>query len=583
MLTPNEVSERLGRVLCSVCSIQTGGNFLGTGFLVGPDAVLTNYHVIEHVIGPDKSTLTGSVMCVFDYLKLSDGALKPGMPFEVLKCLEWSPYGPSEITANINDPMPTQNELDYALLQLKQRVGEMEAPGQALKRRGWLDLWDTPWDSQPPPPQAALPLAANSRVIVIQHPLGGPQVYAARSFKGANTLYTRMRYDYMTAPGSSGSPCLTEDYRVFALHHLGDSGWNAVIASQGVPINLIRDRIARNNAASIPKYKVLDDATQQAPWTALFRMLGQYPEAKAAIRRSSDTIKTITDRTTELRRHKAIHDVLQSLQGSFPLLQAAFKETDPKKANPIIRLTALTMREFWRRYEKDAEQLKLAARARGLSEMDWVDEFSSALNVLVESDQIMDKMKASSTLSKHLRYRPSELNGKIRLILRDLPVEELLDVFENMIAQMKLDDIASVVSSGPDRLRAHWEWLRKNVEDHNSWQDIDNDLSMLEAQPLGPGSDPRWFRAGWEIAWPKTKTLCLASPDQKWSIELQRLAAAMNSFIEADQWEKVDERFPIFRSCMSDRFSDVDKSLLSGSEEIIKLGNPLSQLLEASL
>ncbi|WFT94416.1 hypothetical protein QA633_40210 [Bradyrhizobium barranii] len=108
--------------------------------------MLTNYHVIERVI--DEAGLPKkSVTCVFDYLKRPDGAVQLGIPFEVDKCVEFSRYGPSETTASIYDPMPTMDYLDYTLLHLKQPVGQMEPPGQALRRRGWVDLWDTPWDS----------------------------------------------------------------------------------------------------------------------------------------------------------------------------------------------------------------------------------------------------------------------------------------------------------------------------------------------------------------------------------------------------------------------------------------------------
>ena len=43
------------------------------------------------------------------------------------------------------------------------------------------------------------------------------QMPARDKFIGENALRTRMRYEYMTAAGSS---CLTEEYKLFALHHL---------------------------------------------------------------------------------------------------------------------------------------------------------------------------------------------------------------------------------------------------------------------------------------------------------------------------------------------------------------------------
>ena len=72
--------------------------------------------------------------------------------------------------------------------------------------------------------------------------------------------------------------------------------------------------------------------------------------AKTALRNSRDTIKTITDRTADLRRHKAIHDVLLILQGNFPQLQVALHEPDPKKCRDAVRMAALIMRNSWRSF-----------------------------------------------------------------------------------------------------------------------------------------------------------------------------------------------------------------------------------------
>src|SRR3974377_417028 len=174
MPTPNEISDGLGRGLSSICCVQTDGNPLGTGFLVGPAVVLTNYHVIERIMDPP-GKLTKPVTCVFDYLKLRDGSIQAGKPFKVEECLDSSPYGEAESGYKINDPMPTEEELDYALLRLDQRVGEMQLPERLLQHRGWIDMWDTPWDTEPPLAKSISILTKDNRVIVVQHPLGAPQ------------------------------------------------------------------------------------------------------------------------------------------------------------------------------------------------------------------------------------------------------------------------------------------------------------------------------------------------------------------------------------------------------------------------
>ena len=204
--------------------------------------------------------------------------------------------------------------------------------------------------------------------------------------------------------------------------------------------------------------------------------------------------------------------------------------------------------------------------------------------MLVEADQIFDKLAAALTIQVHLRNKPTELNGKIRQILVDLPVNKLLDVFQEVIRSMDLADKAfeAIVRSGPV-LRAHWDRLRQNVADHNAWQDIDNDLTMLEDTQGVWESDPRYFQAGWQRAWPKTLALCQARSAGNWAIEMQGHAGTVVDDIKNNQWANVAEHFAVFRSDMSNRFSQVNKSLLSGSEQIIQLGNPLAALVEASL
>ena len=51
-----------------VCCIEVFGNARGTGFLVAPDAVMTNYHVVADLLKGDPATkFQGVSASVFDY------------------------------------------------------------------------------------------------------------------------------------------------------------------------------------------------------------------------------------------------------------------------------------------------------------------------------------------------------------------------------------------------------------------------------------------------------------------------------------------------------------------------------------
>lgn len=218
--------ERLTQIERQVCRIEQGERGLGTGFLVGPEVVLTNWHVVEGAI---KSGTLERVACRFDYLRLADTSRQPGVaiPLHADGCLDARPYAPSEATATPSSPEPEASELDYALL----RLGQPDTSG-----RGWVSL-----------PTEPVKLDTGSPILIVQHPDGGPMKLAldTDAVLGRNSNGTRIRYATNTDPGSSGSPCFTMDWDLAALHHFGDPAWQAPSYNQGVPAELIRHSIAQ--------------------------------------------------------------------------------------------------------------------------------------------------------------------------------------------------------------------------------------------------------------------------------------------------------------------------------------------------
>ena len=88
--------------------------------------------------------------------------------------------------------------------------------------------------------------------MIAQHPDGKPLKLAidTESVIGVNTNRTRVRYATNTEAGSSGSPVFDLDWKLVALHHLGDPAYDHPAAyNQGVPIDKIRDRLAKTGKA----------------------------------------------------------------------------------------------------------------------------------------------------------------------------------------------------------------------------------------------------------------------------------------------------------------------------------------------
>lgn len=224
-------STRLIETERRVCRVELEGTAIGTGFLVGPDTVLTNWHVFETAKG--KADRLG---CRFDYALLPDGKVQPGqlVMLQAAGLLDSSPYSAAEATDKPDNPPPTAAELDYALLRLAARVGEQQVEGAV---RGWIPL-----------PKAVLPLPADGPILIVQHPQGMPMKLAmdTQAVIGLNGNGTRINYRTNTDPGSSGSPVFSMDWDLVALHHSGDPAWVNPTYNQGVPIELVRQRIEAN-------------------------------------------------------------------------------------------------------------------------------------------------------------------------------------------------------------------------------------------------------------------------------------------------------------------------------------------------
>lgn len=213
---------------------------VGTGFLVGPDTLLTNYHVLRTVIeGPDKPA---DVRFRFGYKKLKNLEVSLGQLAELQPndwLIDYSPYSESERIGKPDQALPTEDELDYALVRLSGALGrdpvDPATPGSPV--RGWVRL-----------PTTDPPLYPNMPLLILQHPRAAPLKLGidTKGVIGENANHTRVRYATNSEAGSSGSPCFDMDWGLVALHHYGDPAFNHPRYNQGIPIRMIRERLVRN-------------------------------------------------------------------------------------------------------------------------------------------------------------------------------------------------------------------------------------------------------------------------------------------------------------------------------------------------
>jgi len=249
-----KVRTRLGEIETRVCRVEVTsdrGRSYGTGFLLGSDVVMTNYHVMQPVIEKAAGADARQVLLRFDYKRSADGEeINPGQVFHLADdwLVDQSPPSAIDMQQEPKSGDPSADQLDYALLRLEtaagsQPVGEKAAPG--APPRGWLSV---------SPHADTFPV--DSPLFIVQHPDGEPMQLAldAQAVIKVNGNGTRVQYRTNTVGGSSGSPCFNKDWELVALHHSGDPNFaplHHAAFNEGIPFAAIKKLLASRNLANV--------------------------------------------------------------------------------------------------------------------------------------------------------------------------------------------------------------------------------------------------------------------------------------------------------------------------------------------
>ncbi len=186
-----------------VCLVCTGAS-QGTGFLIGPQTVLTNWHVMAPLIDPAtgqaRPDSAREITCTFESL-----AGAPGRDYRALDdwLVEFSPLaaGPTAPGTALPDMTALRTHaLDFCALRLS---------GSAGRERGWYDL-----------ARPGSLNAATDHFFVFQHPFANPQRLAITHNVTVDPGATAfLRHKAWADNGSSGGLCLDHRFRPLALHH----------------------------------------------------------------------------------------------------------------------------------------------------------------------------------------------------------------------------------------------------------------------------------------------------------------------------------------------------------------------------
>lgn len=235
---------RLGLIEAQVCRVEAGrgGAPSGTGFLVGPDLVMTAFHVIEDVVR--SRTSPREVAFRFDYKQLEGGGtVATGTTYRLSKdwLVDMSEYGADDDVTTSDDPVSLAagpDLLDYALLRLERSAGAEPVGGDRAEPNAPLRRWIAVPSTIPPP-------TPRDAVVIVQHPTGQPLKLALGEIVGFSASRTRLLYRAETEPGSGGAPCFDINWSPIGVH-LGRQTqsrilnlWQHSDVSFGVPLAAI--------------------------------------------------------------------------------------------------------------------------------------------------------------------------------------------------------------------------------------------------------------------------------------------------------------------------------------------------------
>lgn len=224
--------------VCVVVAVQENPRDVlrGTGFLVGPDLVLTTFHTLRnHINGRIAiAPSPGPLYAIFDHydgdpinhpVQLQHGATKVNFhPTDwLVECSEtmkgdgtFHPPSQAQLDA-------LRSQLDFALVRLEKSIGLHSRRRYGGPRRAWIDINKLNAQLQP-----------QDRIIIPQHPNGVSQRIDFGRFSEWDPSQTRIRYDTETQNGTSGAPCFDQNFRWVGMHNAAFKPKNVMIANQAI-------------------------------------------------------------------------------------------------------------------------------------------------------------------------------------------------------------------------------------------------------------------------------------------------------------------------------------------------------------
>lgn len=339
-----------------VARLEHRGVPVATGFLVGPGLLLTAGHAVRLGLGACGAEPVSAMVAVFDHGADTGHPLaRHGVRIPLAALLDSSPPATDD---PVPDGVPTEDDgLDFALVRLERHPPDVLDPSGVRRPRGYYGLSPDEYTF------------GSGTLNVFHHSLRPDPDHGRSRRERLSPDGRRLRYQGAnTLEGSSGSPVVTGDGRLVALHHGYRGNEN-----QAVPTRLIAERVLAGPHAALlrraldglrhhagPQYPAAAGAT--AVGGAMGALLGPWPARSAAVGLDGEPVRAADARETA--EHFRTADPRRAL-GIDPVVEAAraMDTTAGDGAATAAVLAAALIREAADRCTAGAEPREVARGA----------------------------------------------------------------------------------------------------------------------------------------------------------------------------------------------------------------------------
>jgi hypothetical protein len=277
--------------------------------------------------------------------------------------------------------------------------------------------------------------------------------------------------------------------------------------------------------------------------------------------------------------YKDVHDQLHSLQFHCynPIIQEIRRLPDDEDAWENLSNYELTLQGIVGQLQEVAGRPSFSP-----TEMAWVADLGQARGELAGSIEGLDLKvlkKAVRLLNRVLTIQPAQFNARLNAAARALrlgTIAQGLTRVRERLPDFPLDtDKVAQFEVGVVALAGLSTRLAMIVSEHDGWQAVDLELRRIEAT-IDTSLDEL------ELSWADVQEMCAplyTNVEETWATTMRADAAKLDAALAAGDETKMRHFFRRYRRQAGDRFYRVDIELKRMTDDLRKVGEPLTVIL----